>query len=699
MDENSFDLRKINFGVLTVVILMLIMVILPLPPFLLDILFTFNIGLSLIVLLVSIYISKPLDFSIFPTVLLITTLLRLTLNIASTRVILLHGHNGADSAGNVIRAFGEVVIGGDFIVGIIVFSILMIINFVVVTKGAGRISEVSARFILDSLPGKQMSIDADLNAGMIQQDEAKKRRMNLIHETDFYGSMDGASKFIRGDAIAGLLILLINLVGGIIIAIFRHGLSLSEASQTFSLLTIGDGLVAQIPSLLMSIAAAIIVTRVTTEQDLREQLVAQIFHHPSVMIVAASILFLLALVPNMPHFPFLLLSLLIYLVAYWVENGEKNIKPKSSEPLPAELENMSGASVQSANSELSWNDVIGHDDMILELGFGLISIVGAQKDGQLVSRIKGVRKKLSKELGFLLPTIRVRDNLQLASNHYCIYLKGAMIAEGDIFPDQWMAINPGQLTQSLQGQPCKDPSFGMDAFWIDGGIKEYAISQGYTVVDASTVIATHLNQVIKRYAADLLGYDEAQKMISGLADHYPKLVETLNSPALGVPLNIIVSVLQRLLRADIPLLDMRTIIEKAIEVWSRVKDIDVVTGEIRVALKHLIINQLCHLSQAVPVAVVDQELAQLLHKSMQGENQAGERGMALEPTLSEKIYARLLEYIRRCELESIPAILLSSTDLRAWLEKTFKANLPNLHFISHNEIPENRKVSIIAKIG
>lgn len=702
MDETFFDLKKINFGVLIIVILMLMMVILPLPPFLLDILFTFNIGLSLIVLLVSIYIAKPLDFSIFPTVLLITTLLRLTLNIASTRVILLHGHNGAFAAGNVIRAFGEVVIGGDFIVGIIVFSILMIINFVVVTKGAGRISEVSARFILDSLPGKQMSIDADLNAGIIQQEEAKKRRMSLIHETDFYGSMDGASKFIRGDAVAGLLILLINLIGGIIIAIFRHGLSLQEASQTFSLLTIGDGLVAQIPSLLMSIASAIMVTRVTTEQDLKAQLVAQIFHHPAVMVVAASILFLLALVPSMPHFPFMLLAFLIFLSAYWVEKNEKEkengFKPAVSQMTELEQAAASSAMV-SSNSDLSWNDVIAHDDMILEIGFGLISIVGANKDGQLVNRVKGVRKKLSKELGFLLPAIRVRDNLQLGPNHYCIYLKGVLISEGDIYPDQWMAINPGQLTQPLQGMPCKDPSFGMDAFWIDVGLKEYATSLGYTVVDASTVIATHLNQIIKRYAADLLGYDETQKIISGLADNYPKLVETLNSPALGVPLNIVVGVLQRLLRADIPLIDMRTIIEKMIEAWSKAKDIEVVTGEVRIALKHLIINQLCQLSQSVPVAVVDQELAQLLHKSMQGENQIGERGMALEPSLSEKIYARLLEYIRRCELEAIPAILLSSSDLRSWLEKLFKSNLPNLHFISHNEIPENRKVSIIAKIG
>lgn len=689
------SIKNFNFGILILIISMLAMTIMPLPPFALDLLFSFNIALSLIILMVCVYVGRPLEFSIFPTILLVTTLLRLTLNIASTRVVLLHGHQGPAAAGQVIRAFGEVVVGGNFVVGMIVFAILMIINFVVVTKGAGRVSEVSARFTLDAMPGKQMSIDADLNAGVISQEEAKKRRQEVTQEADFYGSMDGASKFIRGDAIAGMLVLFINLIGGIIIAVFQHHMALSMAVKNFSLLTIGDGLVAQIPSLLMSISAAIMVTRVNNEADISQQTISQLFSDHRPVFITASILFLLSLVPKMPHLPFLLLAVLLGLLSYYIQN---NRAKKSKTPGGGQQKALD-APKKPETAEVDWDEVVSADRVVLEIGYGLIGMVGVSKDGLLINRIKAIRKKLSHDLGFLVPTVHVKDNLNIPPNHYRIYLKNVIIAEAEVQADMHLAINPGHIQQPLSGIQCKDPTFGLDGWWIPSTQREQAQALGYTVVDASTVVATHLNQVIKSNASHLLGYDEVQQILNKLSASAPKLVEVLTSGTQAVPINIIVTVLQRLLQSDVPVIDMRTIAEKMIEAWARNKDVDNLVESVRISLKHLIIYSLCNNKKDVPVAVLDNELAQILHKSVHQAPEAGERTVVIEPSLTEKIYARMLEYVQKCEIESIPAILLVTSELRSLLERLFKPGIPNIHFVSHSEIPEDRHLNIIAKIG
>ncbi len=688
------NLKSMNMGILLLVISMLAMTILPLPPFLLDLLFSFNIALSLVILLVCVYVKRPLEFSIFPTILLVTTLLRLTLNIASTRVVLLHGHQGPDAAGQVIRAFGEVVIGGNFVVGMIVFAILMIINFVVVTKGAGRVSEVSARFTLDALPGKQMAIDADLNAGVINQDEAKKRRADIMEEADFYGSMDGASKFVRGDAVAGLLILFINLIGGIIIGVFQNHLPLALAVKNFSLLTIGDGLVAQIPSLLMSISAAIMVTRVSNEQDISQQTITQLFSDPKPILVTAAILFILALIPSMPHVPFLMLSVVSGGVAFLIARKKERGQAALQDPAQA-LE----ALRKPESGELDWSEVVSSDRIALEIGYGLITLVGVQKDGLLINRIKAIRKKLSHDLGFLIPSVHVKDNLNLSGNHYRIYLKNVIIAESEVHPDMQLAINPGHIKHLLAGIACKDPTFGLDAYWIPSNQRDHAAGLGYTVVDASTVIATHLNHVIRSSSSHLLGYDEVQQLLNRLTQTTPKLVETLTSSAQSVPINVIVTVMQRLLQSDIPLLDLRTIAEKMIETWARIKDIDSLVETVRSSLKQLIVYSICSSKKEIPVAILDNELAQILHKSIQANPELGERVVVLEPSLSERIYNKLLEYVQRCEMDANPAILLIAGDLRGLLEKLYKPSIPVMHFLSHNEIPDDRQLKIVAKIG
>lgn len=693
------NVSQMHLGVLLLIVSMLAMTILPIPPFLLDLLFTFNITLSLIILMVCIYVGRPLEFSIFPTILLVTTLLRLTLNIASTRVVLLNGHTGADAAGQVIRAFGEVVIGGNFVVGMIVFAILMIINFVVVTKGAGRVSEVSARFTLDAMPGKQMSIDADLNAGLISQEEAKKRREEVTQEADFYGSMDGASKFVRGDAIAGLLVLFINLIGGIIIGVFQHHMAIGSAVTNFSLLTIGDGLVAQIPSLLLSISAALMVTRANNEQDVSQQTISQLFNDSKPLTVTSIILFILAMVPHMPHFPFLMLSFLTMGASYFIRSKKKHEQANlGADGKPLKKISKDGAKPTEA-AELDWDEVVSSDRIALEIGYSLIGLVGIHKDGLLINRIKAIRKKLSLELGFLIPTVHVKDNLHIAANRYRIFLKNVVIAESEVHPDMFMAINPGHIKHILSGIQAKDPTFGLDAYWIHGDQRDYAHSLGFTVVDASTVITTHLNHLIRTNASHLLSYDEVQHILNKLTQTTPKLVETLTSSAQGVPINIIVTVLQRLLQSDIPIIDMRTIAEKMIEGWSKSKDLDHLIETVRISLKHLIIYSICNNEKKVPVAVIDNDLAQILHKSIHQSHEAGEKAAVLEPSLTERIYSRLLEYVQKCEIDSMPAIVLVSSELRAFLERIFKPGIPNMHFLAHSEIPDDRQLNVIAKIG
>jgi flagellar biosynthesis protein FlhA len=698
--RNIAPIKTTSIGAAILVLAMLIMVIIPLPPYVLDFLFSFNISISLIILMVCIYVIRPLEFSVYPTILLITTLLRLTLNIASTRVVLLHGHEGPQAAGEVIRAFGEVVIGGNFVVGLIIFTILMIINFIVVTKGAGRISEVSARFTLDAMPGKQMSIDADLNAGVIGQEEAKKRRQEVIQEADFYGSMDGASKFVRGDAIAGLLILFINLVGGIIIGVFQNGMSFQAASMDFSILTIGDGLVAQIPALLLSISAAILVTRVSNEQDMGQQTMSQLFNNPRPLILTSLVMAGLALIPKMPHLPLFSFALIIAGSTYLLPSSKKKRALVLANSAPGNaVAAQQDAKAALTSQDIDWNDVTPLDRIALEIGYGLIHLVGVKKDGQLISRIKGIRKKISQELGFLIPSIHVKDNLDLPSNVYRIYLKGVIVAQATVYPDKSLAISAEQIDKPLPGIPCKDPTFGLDGFWISEGQKDYAQGLGYTIVDVSTVIATNLNQVIRANTSHILGYEEVQQLINRLANSDPKLTEAFTSGVSAIPLNIVVTVLQKLLQSGIPIIDFRTIAEKMVDSWARVKDQEALTAAVRIALKHLIVYSICGNQKELPVAVIDNELAQILLKSVQTNQGVNEKIIVIEPALTEKLYNSFLEYVRVCELKSLPTILLLSHEIREMLERLFKPNIPNLNFLSFNEIPEEKQIKIIERIG
>ncbi|MBP8218817.1 MAG: flagellar biosynthesis protein FlhA, partial [Aeromonas sp.] len=579
--SNLAGLRHGNLGIPLLLLVMLGMVMLPIPPFLLDTLFTFSIALSIVVLLVSIYALRPLDFAVFPTILLAATLLRLALNVASTRVVLLNGHEGHGAAGQVIQAFGEVVIGGNYVVGIVVFAILMIINFVVVTKGAGRISEVSARFTLDAMPGKQMAIDADLNAGLIDQNEAKKRRSEVAQEADFYGSMDGASKFVRGDAIAGLLILFINLIGGIAIGVLQHGLPFAEAGKVYTLLTIGDGLVAQIPSLLLSTAAAVMVTRVSSSEDMGAQVNRQMFASPRALAVAAAIMIAMGLVPGMPHFSFISLGLVAAGAAYWIANKQRKTKEEEVKEVQRQQELLPAQKAQEVK-ELGWDDVTPVDMVGLEVGYRLIPLVDRNQGGQLLARIKGVRKKLSQEMGFLMPSVHIRDNLDLAPNAYRLTLMGVSVAEAEVYPDRELAINPGQVFGPLNGIAAKDPAFGLEAVWIDPTQRDQAQSLGYTVVDASTVVATHLNQILHKHAHELLGHEEVQQLMQLLAKSSPKLAEEL-VPGL-VSLSTLLKVLQALLQEQVPVRDMRTIAEAIASVAPKSQDPAAMVAAVRVSL-------------------------------------------------------------------------------------------------------------------
>jgi len=593
------DIINAGIGIPLFVLAMLGMLILPLSPFLLDIFFTFNIALSLIVLLAGTYTARPLDFSVFPTVLLLTTLLRLALNIASTRVVLLHGHTGTDAVGKVVQSFGEVVVGGSYAVGFIVFLILVIINFVVVTKGAGRVSEVSARFTLDSLPGKQMAIDADLNAGLITQEEARARRKEIASETDFYGAMDGASKFVRGDAIAGILILFINIIGGIIIGVIQHDLDLGEAFRVYGLLTIGDGLVAQIPSLLLSVAAAIMVTRVSSSHDVSEQVKKQVFYQYKPLAIASGVLAVLGFVPGMPHTVFLGSSALLALGAYYLYSQDVPVKARKIK----EKEESKSTQISNVAKEITWDDLISLDEISLEIGYKLISLVEEKTGGDLLNKIKGVRKKLSQELGFLIPSVHVRDDLNLSANSYKISLSGIICSEAEIYPDKDLAIDSGECLGTVEGIAAKDPAFGLQALWIKKTLKEQAQTLGYTVVDASTVIATHLSQIIQDHAHQLLGHQEAQKILDLLSKQSPKLVEDLVPDKLS--LSLIVKIFQALLEEHVPLRDSKTIVETLSEYAPKGQDPAVLTETVRIALGKLILQQLNGASGEVPVMTLD----------------------------------------------------------------------------------------------
>jgi len=677
-----------GLGAPLVLLAVLAMVILPLPPLALDALFTFNIALSLLVVMAVVNVARPLDFGIFPTVLLLATLLRLALNVASTRVVLLHGHEGAGAAGHVIQAFGEFVVGGNYAVGIVVFSILTIVNFVVVTKGAGRISEVSARFTLDAMPGKQMAIDSDLNAGLITQDEARTRRAEVRAEADFYGAMDGASKFVRGDATAGILILVINIIGGLAIGTLSHGMPFTDAAHVYTLLTIGDGLVAQIPALLLSTAVAIIVTRMSRAQDLGGELRRQLFMQPRGLAVAGGLLGVMGLIPGMPNVAFLLFGGLCGGGAWWLSR-----RARAGASAAAAATAPATAPVPPEQRELSWEDVRPVDLIGLEVGFRLVPLVDKAQGGELLARIRGVRRKLSQELGFLVPAVHIRDNLELAPTAYRISLAGVGLAEGVIHPDRELALNPGRVFGKPPGIETRDPAFGMEAIWIEPGKREHAQTLGYTVVDASTVIATHLSSVIQAHANELLGHEEVQQLLNGLAKSAPRLVEDLVPKAL--PLGTVVRVMQGLLAEHVPIRNLRSIVETLAEHAPRTQDPQVLQSQVRIALGRQIVQDIAGSAPELPVITLEPDLEQLLQNSLtQGAGNA-----ALEPGLAERLQSRLSDSTLRQEAAGEPAVLMVAPALRATLARFTRASVPGLHVLAWNEVPDNRRVRLIAAIG
>ena len=694
--SNLSGLRHGNLGIPLLLLVMLAMVMLPIPPFLLDVLFTFSIALSIVVLLVAIYALRPLDFAVFPTVLLAATLLRLALNVASTRVVLLHGQEGHGAAGKVIQAFGEVVIGGNYVVGIVVFAILMIINFVVVTKGAGRISEVSARFTLDAMPGKQMAIDADLNSGLIDQAEAKRRRLEVSQEADFYGSMDGASKFVRGDAIAGLLILFINLIGGIAIGVLQHDLAFAEAGKIYTLLTIGDGLVAQIPSLLLSTAAAIMVTRVSTSEEMGAQVGRQMFASPKALAVSAAIMIAMGLVPGMPHFSFISLGLVAAGAAYWIANKQRLAKEEEVKAVTLQQEQLP-AQRQQETKELGWDDVPAVDMVGLEVGYRLIPLVDRNHGGQLLTRIKGVRKKLSQELGFLMPSVHIRDNLDLLPNAYRLTLMGVSLAEAEVYPDRELAINPGQVFGPINGIAAKDPAFGLEAVWIETGLRDQAQSLGYTVVDASTVVATHLNQVLNKHAHELIGHEEVQQLLQLLAKTSPKLAEELVPGMLS--LSTLLKVLQALLQEQVPVRDIRTIAEAIANVAGKSQDPAAMVAAVRVALSRAIVQTVVGLEPELPVITLEPRLEQILLNSLSKAGQGSEEGILLEPGMAEKLQRSLVDAAQRQEMLGKPVILLVAGQIRAMMARFARMAVPSMHVLAYQEIPDNKQVTIVATVG
>ena len=681
------EFARNGLGVPILVMVILAMMVLPLPAFLLDVLFTFNISLSLMVLLGVIYVRRALEFASFPTVLLGATLLRLGLNVASTRVVLIRGHTGAHAAGHVIAAFGQFVVGGNYAVGVVVFTVLVIINFVVITKGAGRISEVSARFTLDAMPGRQMAIDADLNAGIITQAEAIVRRQEVREEADFYGAMDGASKFVRGDAIAGILIVFINMFGGVLIGAMQHGMSLSDAGHTYALLTIGDGLVAQIPALLLSVAVAILVTRVSRPHDMSQQIMSQVFGHPRALGVTAGILTLLGIIPGMPNFVFLSMAALCAAGAFATS------KRRDAEKAAAAAPPKPAAAVPSEQRELSWDDVEAVDAVGLEVGYRLIPLVDRAQGGELMGRIKGVRKKLSEEIGFLVQPVHIRDNLELGPNSYRITVLGAPVGESEIFPDRELAINPGQVSGTLPGTATKDPAFGLEAVWIDKARRDQAQAQGYTVVDAASVIATHLSHLLQSHAHELLGHEEVQQLLNRLGKRAPKLVEDLVPKIL--PMSVVVKVMQLLLLERVPIRNVRTICETLAELAPKTQDPAVLVAAVRVALGRSIVQNIGGLREELPVITLDPSLEQVLQDSMAG----GADAPGFEPGLADKIQQTLIDRTRKQEAAGEPAVLLVAPKIRPWVARLMRYASPTLSVLAYNEIPESRRIRVISAVG
>lgn len=677
--ERFREIMTSHLGAPLLLLAILAMVVVPLPTIMLDLLFSFNIALSIVVLLAVVYVARPLDFSVFPTILLLTTLLRLSLNIASTRIVLLEGHNGGDAAGKVIESFGEFVIGGNYFVGFVVFLILTVINFVVVTKGAGRISEVSARFILDAMPGRQMAIDADLNGGVITREEAKAKREEVRQEADFYGSMDGASKFVRGDAIAGLLILFVNVIGGLAVGTVQHDLSIGDASRTYILLTIGDGLVAQLPALLLSTGVAVLVTRMSQSQDMGKMVVAQMFGQPKALAVTAALLGAVGLVPGMPNLAFLLLAAACGYAAWKIN------KQRSSDAVEKEKP------TESKPAELSWDDVTPADALSLEVGYRLVPLVDTTQGGELLTKVKGVRKKLTTELGFLVPAVHIRDNLELPPNGYRIMLHGSPIAAGDIQPDRELAINPGKVYGQVEGTATKDPTFGLDALWIEPAIHNQAQAQGYTVVDPSSVIATHLAHVVKGHGQELLGHDEVQQMLNGLGRTAPKLVEDLTPKLL--PLSAIVRVLQNLLMENVPIRNLKLIAETLAEHGVHSQEAHNLTAAVRTALGREIVQEIVGLNPELPVITLAQPLEQMLQDSVANGSSI------VEPELAESMHQAITQSVHRREAAGEPAVILVPGVIRPLISRLTRTSIPGLHVLAYHEVPEGKNLRLVESIG
>jgi len=667
------------------VIMILAMMILPLPPFLLDILFTFNIALSMIVLLISLYVMKPLDFSVFPTVLLLTTLLRLSLNVASTRVVLLEGHTGADAAGKVIEAFGHFLVGGNYAVGLVVFVILVLINFVVITKGAGRIAEVAARFTLDAMPGKQMAIDADLNTGLIGEDEARSRRANVALEAEFYGAMDGASKFVRGDAVAGVIIMVINVIGGLAVGVLQHDLSLATAANNYTLLTIGDGLVAQIPALVISTAAGIVVSRVSAEQDMSAQLVQQMFMRPQILLITAGILGFLGIIPGMPHLSFLMLGAGLAGVAYYLDQRQRReaaVEPEAAPAAPTE------------HVDVTWDDVAPVDTLGMEVGYRLIPLVDRSQDGELLRRIRGIRKKFAQDMGFLVASVHIRDNLELRPNAYRITLKGVEVGRGEAYIGQYLAINPGRVLGTLPGTQTKDPTFGLPAVWVEANLREQAQTYGYTVVDASTVIATHLSNTLQTHAAELLGREEVQQLLDHIAKESPKLVEETIPKV--VSLSLLQKVLQNLLEEGVHIRDMKTILDVLSDHGTRTQNAEELTAVVRVGLGRAIIHDIYPGTNELQVIALEPTLEHLL---LQATQTAEGQSAGFEPGLAERLLLQTGQIVQQQEGMGLAPVLLVPAPLRTLLSRFLRRAAPQLKVISHSEVPDSKTVKVTAVLG
>ena len=685
------NLSKFNFNDLSIpglVLLIMGMLVIPLPPMVLDVLFTFNIASALLIIMIAIKVRKPLEFSSFPSVLLFATMLRLALNVASTRVILVNGHEGHDAAGKVVAAFGEFVIGGNYVVGFIIFIILMIVNFFVVTKGAGRVSEVNARFTLDAMPGKQMAIDADLNAGVIDQDTARTRRAELTQESDFFGSMDGASKFVSGDAIAALLILIINLVGGFAIGVGQHGLSMGDAARIYSLLTIGDGLVAQIPALLLSLATAIVVTRVTTTESMTEQASSQL-GNPTALFVTSIIMAVLGVVPGMPHLVFIFLS------AASAGLGWILLRREAAVDSPEKVAEAAAVAAAEQPKELDWEDLDQVDLVGLEIGYGLIPLVNAETGGQLMTRVKGVRKKLSAELGFLIQPVRIRDALSIDPDSYHIVLKGVVRGRGKVKVGREMAINPGQVYGNLEGTPTTEPAFGLEAVWIEPSQRDHARALGYTVVDSATAVATHLNKVLRDNAADLLSHDEVQQLLDKLTAKSPKLVEDLVPSKLS--LGVLTRTLQGLLNDSVSIRDMRTIVETLSEVSGRTQEPEQLTALLRPRLGRMIVQNLLDEKETLSVMTLDPGLEQLLHNVLQQQSQ--NQNVVMEPGLAERLFAALRQGSKEVEELGNAAVLVVSPAIRPWLAKAVRHRVSEMVVLSYAEIPDDQSIQVIHTVS